>query len=229
MRMDLSNRWRRATAQADRVLILALATVLATASASAGFTLAHPVVNTVRTVDVLEWMVKRVVVPVPPPTIDTSSASIDAARSELLAEHRCLAQAMYYEARSEGEVGEKAVAEVVLNRLSSGEYGHSICQVVFAGSQTAVCQFSFACDGSLLRPKEDEEWRKAEILAARILSRQLGLGNITENATFYHANYVKPSWASRLVRTAEIGNHIFYRPPGLPDELGAPQMRGSTW
>ena len=229
MRIDISTRWRRATARADRVFILALGTVLATASASAGFAMARPVVNIVRTVDVLQWVEKRVVVPVPPAAIDTSSASIDAARSELLAEHRCLAEAMYYEARGEGEAGEKAVAEVVFNRLSSREYGHSICEVVFAGSQTAVCQFSFACDGSMLRPKSEEDWRKAEILAARILARQLGLDNATENATFYHANYVKPAWASRLVRTAEIGNHIFYRPYGVAAEPDAPQMRGSTW
>lgn len=227
--MEFASRRRKATAQADRILILVLGTVLATASASAGFAMARPVVNTVRRVDVLEWVVKRVVVPLPPPAIDTNSASVNAARAELLAEHRCLAQAMYYEARGEGEIGEKAVAEVVFNRLASGAYGHSICQVVFAGAQTAVCQFSFACDGSMLRPKSEADWRNAEVLAARILARQLGLDNATDNATFYHANYVKPSWASRLVRTAEIGNHIFYRPHGVPGEPDTPQIRGSTW
>ncbi|HWA89424.1 MAG TPA: cell wall hydrolase [Rhizomicrobium sp.] len=131
---------------------------------------------------------------------------------ELLAQHRCLAQAMYYEARGEGEAGELAVAEVVVRRLRTGRYGSTICAVVYAGAPRPGCQFSFACDGSLGKPNSRSAWRAAEVLATKVFAGELPLGDSTGNALNYHAVYVHPAWADRMVRTARIGRHVFLGP-----------------
>lgn len=109
-----------------------------------------------------------------------------------------------------------AVAEVIFHRLQGGGYGRSICAVVYEGAPRTGCQFSFACDGSRSRSKSPEDWRKAEILAARILTGELTLSDLTDDAMNYHALYVHPIWSAKLIRTAQIGNHIFYRLPGGP-------------
>jgi spore germination cell wall hydrolase CwlJ-like protein len=132
----------------------------------------------------------------------------------MLREHRCLSEALYYEARSEGARGEKAVAEVVFHRMTSGSYGNSICAVVYEGSERKVCQFSFTCNGDLNRPREAVAWNEAEQLAAQILTGEVRLNNATGGATSYHAVWVKPYWAPTLERTARIGKHIFYRGAG---------------
>ena len=91
----------------------------------------------------------------------------DAAMTQLLAEHRCLSEVLYYEARGEGDQGQKAVAEVVFHRMNTGNYGHSICAVVYEGAGHPGCQFSFTCNGDLTRPQEtrapgseSERWRR---------------------------------------------------------------------
>ena len=138
----------------------------------------------------------------------------------LLAEHRCLAQVMYYEARGEGERGERAVAEVVFDRLVQGSHGDTLCDVVFEGAGKTFCQFTFACDGSMRRAKEPEAWRAAQVLAARLMVGELSQLNGIKGATNYHATYVHPYWAQHFEKIAKIGNHIFYKaktftgPPG---------------
>jgi len=138
----------------------------------------------------------------------------------LLAEHRCLAQVMYYEARGEGEQGERAVAEVVFDRLAQGTHGDTLCDVVFEGAGKTFCQFTFACDGSMRRTKEPEAWRAAQVLAARLMVGELSQLNGIKGATNYHAAYVHPYWAQHFEKIAKIGNHIFYKaktlsgPPG---------------
>ncbi len=107
--------------------------------------------------------------------------------TQLLAEHRCLSEVLYYEARGEGDQGEKAVAEVVFHRMNTGNYGHSICAVVYEGSGHPGCQFSFTCNGDLHRRKEVSAWDQAEQLAAQILTGQAWRKNATEGATNYHA------------------------------------------
>jgi spore germination cell wall hydrolase CwlJ-like protein len=99
----------------------------------------------------------------------------------------------------------------VFHRLNSGKYGDSICAVVYGGADRKVCQFSFTCNGDMKRPRETSAWNQAEELAARIFSGEERLRNATGGATSYHAVYVKPYWAPTLKRTAQIGNHIFYR------------------
>jgi spore germination cell wall hydrolase CwlJ-like protein len=135
----------------------------------------------------------------------------DLAMAQLLAEHRCLSEVMYYEARGEGTDGEMAVAEVVFHRLRHGHYGHSICGVVYEGVGTPTCQFSFACNGELARRKSPVAWHNTEILAARILAGQVALRDITGDATHSHAISVTPDWADNMQRTVQIGNHVFYK------------------
>jgi spore germination cell wall hydrolase CwlJ-like protein len=200
----MTKRTNDALSRSDRVLVAALAIVLATASAAIGASLTnHP------------FMVKAALTkPVPALTrvIPAGAPGPDAVMTQLLAEHRCLSEALYYEARGEGAQGEKAVAEVVFHRMNTGHYGHSICAVVYEGASHRGCQFSFACDGDLLhRPREAVAWEKSEQLAAQILTGEVPLRNSTGGATHYHANWVRPSWAPTLKKTAQIGNHIFYR------------------
>ena len=126
----------------------------------------------------------------------------------------CLAQAIYYEARSESEAGQRAVAQVVLNRMRHPAWPNSVCGVVYQGAMRpgGGCQFTFTCDGSLGNRPYGEDWARARRLASEALGgfvfEPVGL------STFYHANYVMPRWAPRLLKTAVIGAHLFYRLPG---------------
>jgi Cell Wall Hydrolase len=152
------------------------------------------------------------VVPVPRPKTFLSRLRIDVALSNLASETSCLAEAIYYEARGEGLLGEKAIAEVVVRRTHKAGYPHSICGVVHQGSGMA-CQFSFACDGTMERPKSAGEWSRAVHLAAKIVTGALPLTNITDGAIAFHAATVDLDWPG-MVRTVQIGNQVFYRRPG---------------
>jgi spore germination cell wall hydrolase CwlJ-like protein len=150
-------------------------------------------------------------------------AAPDLAMTQLLAEHRCLAEALYYEARGEGSSGQQAVAEVVFHRMNTGNYGNSICAVVYEGSSRPGCQFSFTCNGDLRRPREAAAWKQSEQLAAEILTGEVWLRNATFGATNYHAAWMNPYWAPTLKKTTQIGNHIFYRGHGAASaSLAAP-------
>jgi hypothetical protein len=131
---------------------------------------------------------------------------------KMLAEQRCLAEAMYYEARGEGVEGEKAIAEVVFHRMKSRLYPHSICGVVYErASPGRGCQFSFTCNGEMQLARRSGAWAGAKRLAANILGGLVRLGNETEDAVSFHAVDVEPGWGDGLVRTIQIGNHVFYR------------------
>jgi spore germination cell wall hydrolase CwlJ-like protein len=117
----------------------------------------------------------------------------------------CLAQALYYEARGEGQRGQEAVAEVILHRARSGAHGKTICNVVRERGQ-----FSFVTDGSMRRKLDTGAWENAEDLADQILQGKIVTG-ITQRALYYHAVSVRPDWADSMVRTVQIGNHVFYR------------------
>lgn len=130
---------------------------------------------------------------------------------------QCLTQAVYYEARNQSDDGQRAVAQVVLNRVRHPSYPDSVCGVVFQGSQrTTGCQFSFTCDGSMYRAIEPVAWSRAEEIARSALAgsvyRPVGL------ALNYHATYVRPYWAPSLRQQAVVGDHIFYRRPGSTAE-----------
>ena len=122
----------------------------------------------------------------------------------------CLTQAVYYEAASEPLQGRRAVAQVVLNRMRHPAYPNSVCGVVYQGIERGWgCQFSFVCDGALLRSPSAKLWAEAHAVA------QAALGGFVETsvgtATHYHADYVLPKWAFRLAKIEQLGRHIFYR------------------
>jgi spore germination cell wall hydrolase CwlJ-like protein len=122
----------------------------------------------------------------------------------------CLTAAIYYEAASESEDGQRAVAQVVLNRVRHPTYPNSVCGVVYQGSERSTgCQFSFTCDGSLARVPSIAGWARARRIAAAALAGSVyapvGL------STHYHTYQVLPYWAASLAKTAVIGAHIFYR------------------
>lgn len=121
----------------------------------------------------------------------------------------CMTQAIYYEAANEPSAGQRAVAQVVLNRVRHPAFPHSVCGVVYEGSHLSTgCQFTFTCDGSLLRRPSKSGWARAQAAALAALNgwveQRVGL------ATNYHADYVVPYWASSLSKIATIGRHIFY-------------------
>jgi spore germination cell wall hydrolase CwlJ-like protein len=131
-----------------------------------------------------------------------------------LREKNCLTTAIYHEARGESAIGQKAVAEVIIARTRVPGRPRSICGVVYEGSHRKTgCQFSFTCDGISDRVRDWGSWREAQKIAVNVM-RTGGKDNpVAGGATFYHADYVSPRWASRMVKVAEIGTHIFYRPP----------------
>ena len=123
---------------------------------------------------------------------------------------KCLSMAVYYEAASESQSGQEAVAQVVLNRVAHPAYPSSICGVVFQGAERKTgCQFTFTCDGSLNRQPSRAGWARAQSVALAALSGKvfapIGL------ATHYHTHAVNPYWASSLDLIGSIGAHRFYR------------------
>ncbi len=126
-------------------------------------------------------------------------------------EHRCLAEAIYFEARSESERGQAAVAQVVLNRAQSGIYPPTVCGVVYQNRHRHLaCQFTFACEGKSLRITEPEPWRVAVQIARDVVSGKTYLTDVGAS-THYHANYVRPYWAKRLRKMDVVGRHVFYK------------------
>lgn len=130
-----------------------------------------------------------------------------AARSQALT---CLASTVYYEAGNQDENGERAVAQVVLNRVRHPAFPGTICGVVYEGSTKPTgCQFTFTCDNSLNRQPDAEGWRRALSVAEAALN-----GFVYEPvgwATHYHADYVIPVWAATMAKNAVVGAHLFYR------------------
>ena len=123
---------------------------------------------------------------------------------------RCLAEAIYFESRSEPEAGQAAVAQVVLNRVRSGIYPSTVCGVVYQDrNRPFACQFSFACEGKSLRIEEPGAWAVATRIADAVDRRQMYDPAVAE-AVNYHANYVSPFWVGYLRRVDRIGAHIFY-------------------
>ncbi len=122
---------------------------------------------------------------------------------------QCMTAAIYYEAANEPIDGQRAVAQVILNRMRSPVYPHSVCGVVYQGSERKTgCQFTFTCDGSLARVPSAAGWARASTVAAAALSGYVYAP--VGWATHYHADYVVPYWAQSLDKLSTIGRHIFY-------------------
>ncbi len=134
-----------------------------------------------------------------------------AQRRVRLAEENCLARAVYFEARSESELGQMAVAKVILNRTRTEGFPKSICGVVYQGSNRRnSCQFSFACDGLPDDVRQPEAWARSRDVARRAIAGTSQMGAGMKDAVNYHADYVKPKWSKTMRRLVKIGRHIFY-------------------
>jgi spore germination cell wall hydrolase CwlJ-like protein len=142
-------------------------------------------------------------------------------------ELRCMATAIYFEARGESVRGQIAVAQVIMTRVRSDFYPNTICGVVFQGQWNRnACQFSFACDGHTDAPKEAEQWATAIDVAKQVISGKAWLSDIAD-ATHYHATYVRPDWARQIKRIKQIGIHIFYKAPFVQPVAANPDYQSA--
>ena len=131
---------------------------------------------------------------------------------------KCLADAIYFEARGEVRKGQEAVAQVVMNRVFSGYYPHDVCGVVYQNAHRHLaCQFTFACEGKdLSRIDEPDMWEQAKSIAKDTLDGKIWLAEVG-HATHYHAYWVHPSWVHEMTRLFKLGVHTFYRPRNWGD------------
>lgn len=141
-----------------------------------------------------------------------SDAPVPSPRPDFDRDLNCLTQAIYYEAGAEPIDGQRAVAQVVLNRVRRPSFPKSVCGVVYDGAwRSTGCQFTFTCDGSLSRPPSRWRWDKARAVAADALEGRID--DATGGATHYHASWMTPYWSGSMVMTAHIGGHVFYTTP----------------
>lgn len=137
---------------------------------------------------------------------------------------QCLTAAIYYEAANEPDAGQRAVAQVILNRVRHPAFPATVCGVIYQGSErTSGCQFSYACDGSMARVPSRVAWARAMRVAGDMLAGQVEASVGT--ATHYHTYAVTPSWNRSLVMTAAIGAHFFHRWQGYWGTPGAFRQR----
>ena len=159
---------------------------------------------------------------------DNQRAKTPAERLGLLDEkaraksEKCLAEAVYFEARGEAVRGQIAVAQVVMNRTFSGFYPNTVCGVVYQNKHHHMaCQFTFACDNNPDVIREPEMWERARKIAKAMLDGQIWLPEVAKS-THYHAYYVRPSWVSEMTKMYRFGVHTFYRPKAWGDGSDAP-------
>lgn len=131
----------------------------------------------------------------------------------------CLAKNIYFEAAVESTAGKLAVAQVTLNRVNSSRFPNTVCGVVKQGRHYKSgkpirnkCAFSWYCDGKPDEPYDGQMWAESKNIAKFMLSTQMKIIDITDGATHYHANYIKPPWwVKAKVKTTQIDKHIFYK------------------
>ena len=146
-------------------------------------------------------------VPPPSPAQRLKLQGKDYAKAE-----KCLANAVYFEARSEPIRGQMAVAQVVVNRAFSGFYPNDICGVVYQNANRHLsCQFTFACDGKSKAITERGHWARAMRIAKQTLDGQIYVPEVGKS-THYHAIYVHPNWVREMRKMVRYGLHNFYRP-----------------
>jgi spore germination cell wall hydrolase CwlJ-like protein len=135
---------------------------------------------------------------------------------------KCLAEAVYFEARGEAVRGQIAVAQVVMNRTFSGFYPNTLCGVVYQNKHRHMaCQFTFACDNNPDVVTEPDMWERAKKIAKAMLDGQIWLPEVAKS-THYHAYYVRPSWVNEMKKMYRFGVHTFYRPKAWGDGSEAP-------
>jgi len=136
-------------------------------------------------------------------------ACADSPDTALEKEQRCLALAMYFEARSEGPEGMRAVGSVVLNRVESDQFPPTPCEVVHEGGETPPCQFSWWCDGKSDIPRDEEQWQAALAIAVAMLEDRGE--DPTHGALFFHSAQIPVPWRVERTRTTQILGHVYYR------------------
>ncbi len=135
---------------------------------------------------------------------------------------KCLADAVYFEARGEPVRGQMAVAQVVMNRVFSGYYPGDVCGVVYQNANRHLaCQFTFACDGIPERVTEPDAWARAKEIARDTLDGKIWVPDVGK-ATHYHAYWVHPRWVHEMKKMLKLGVHTFYRPRNWGDGSDAP-------
>jgi spore germination cell wall hydrolase CwlJ-like protein len=135
---------------------------------------------------------------------------------------KCLAEAIYFEARGEAVRGQIAVAQVVMNRTFSGFYPTTVCGVVYQNKyHHMACQFTFACDNIPDVVREPDMWDRAKKIAKAMLDGELWLPEV-DKSTHYHAYWVHPSWVAEMKKMYKFGVHTFYRPRAWGDGSDAP-------
>jgi len=152
--------------------------------------------------------------PVPAPGVPPPSPAqrLKLDDKEYAKAQRCLANAIYWEARSEPVRGQMAVAQVVLNRVFSPFYPNDVCGVVYQNaSRHLSCQFTFACDGKRKTITERGHWARANRIAKQTLDGQIYVPEVAKS-THYHAAYVNPIWNREMKKLVRFGLHSFYRP-----------------
>jgi spore germination cell wall hydrolase CwlJ-like protein len=148
----------------------------------------------------------------PPPPPPTPAELLGLVGKERAKAERCLANAVYFEARGEPLRGQIAVAQVVLNRVFSPYYPNDICSVVYQNADRHLaCQFTFACDGKSKAINDRRAWWRAQRVARLMLDGKVWLAAVAKS-THYHANYVSPAWTSEMRKMYRYGVHLFYRP-----------------
>jgi hypothetical protein len=135
---------------------------------------------------------------------------------------KCLANAVYFEARGEEVRGQIAVAQVVLNRVFSPFYPNDVCGVVYQNAHRHLsCQFTFACDGIPDIVTEPDAWLRAQRIARDMLDGKLWMPEVAKS-THYHAYWVHPSWIGEMKKMYKLGVHTFYRPRNWGDGSAEP-------
>jgi spore germination cell wall hydrolase CwlJ-like protein len=150
---------------------------------------------------------------VPSPYVERTEAPLFKSTSK---EEHCLTQAIYYESGNQSILGKEAVAWVVVNRVGRRGYPKTICGVIAQSSKvedTKVCQFSFWCEE---RYKPNKKlWNESNVVAKRVL-QNVGVHAIVHQygeATYFHANHVRPKWRKSKEFVGQLGDHLFYREP----------------
>jgi len=130
---------------------------------------------------------------------------------------KCLANAVYFEARGESVRGQIAVAQVVMNRVFSPFYPNDVCGVVYQNAHRHLaCQFTFACDGIPDIVTEPDAWERAKRIAHDVLDGKLWMPEVSKS-THYHAYWVHPDWVHEMKKVYKLGVHTFYRPRAWGD------------
>ena len=169
-------------------------------------------------------MIKNAVAPPPAPSVEAAKAVVEPPRAPTPAEllgltgkerakaERCLANAIYFEARGEPPRGQVAVAQVVMNRVFSPYYPKDVCGVVYQNADRHLaCQFTFACDGLKKTYSERGAWWRAQRIAKQTLDGKVWIASVAKS-THYHAYWVNPSWVAEMKKMWRYGVHTFYRP-----------------